>query len=211
MVNWFSARFSAASMAASASVRGRCSSAAASARRPDPVCSIFFMLPFLLVCASPHKGGCRAFWPAGRLRGAVRPFRRLHSIMQQWDAGTAPRAGRPLRPATTPRWSGTAAAAARGAQAPPFSHSLTRSSLLCVNCIFFLRRGADAGPSPLLYRAVPVLQGGRRICVPAHARMLWVSRQATGSRSSASVRMELISIAPLPARSVNSGVPPSRA
>ena len=101
--------------------------------------------------------------------------------------------------------------AARGTLAPAFSHSLTRSSLLCVNCILFCGAAQMPGRPPYYTAPRRFCKGAGASVSPAHARMLWVSRQATGSRSSASVRMELISIAPLPARSVNSGVPPSRA
>ena len=49
------------------------------------------------------------------------PHPPLHTIMQQWDAKPAPRTFPSLRPATTPRWSGTS------------GPSPTRRSLLCEN------------------------------------------------------------------------------
>ena len=49
------------------------------------------------------------------------PHPPLHTIMQQWDAKPAPRTFPSLRPATTPRWSGTP------------GPSPTRRSLLCEN------------------------------------------------------------------------------
>lgn len=101
--------------------------------------------------------------------------------------------------------------AARGAQTPaffpqPYAQLPTLRKL-------YLFCGAAQMPGRPPYYTAPCrfCKGAGASVPPAHARMLWVSRQATGSRSSASVRMELISIAPLPARSVNSGVPPSRA
>lgn len=116
-----------------------------------------------------------------------------------------------LRPATTPRWSGTAAAGGAGRTGPAFSPQ-PYAQLPTLRKLYLFCGAAQMPGRPPYYTApCRFCKGAGASVPPAHARMLWVSRQATGSRSSASVRMELISIAPLPARSVNSGVPPSRA
>ena len=69
----------------------------------------------ILLCALPHKGG------GNFCRMGTTPHPPLHTIMQQWDAKPAPRTFPSLRPATTPRWSGTP------------GPSPTRRSLLCEN------------------------------------------------------------------------------
>ena len=64
---------------------------------------------------------CRTREEAIFCRMGTTPHPPLHTIMQQWDAKPAPRTFPSLRPATTPRWSGTS------------GPSPTRRSLLCEN------------------------------------------------------------------------------
>ena len=98
------------------------------------------------------------------------PHPPLHTIMQQWDAKPAPRTFPSLRPATTPRWSGTS------------GPSPTRRSLLCENNFNYtwilgkckrklFVKGNGQYPSGLVNSASPSDPGPS--VAPRHLPTLW--------------------------------------